>query len=432
MAIKRGIVGALAVGLCASAFGAGFAWAAEPASKDDPDTKPAPKPRAIEEITVRARKVEEKAQSTPVAVTPFSEAAMEREVTYDMTDLEGTPNVLLQSLGSFNATAFAIRGGGFQDIESSFEPSVGVVMDGIYLARNASSMLNLYDTESVEVLRGPQGVLFGRNSTSGMVVVRSRRPSGEFGSRGTVSLGDRGFRDYRISLDVPIVPEKVAANLAFFQQQSSGHFPNGSNGGRLGDVNTWSMRGIVEFTPNDAFDLTVLWDNLQDRSGGIPLNPASPPGSLFNAYGLGPDGGGLFSVNQEMHERNHTDYSDLIFDMNYDVGPVTFTSITGWRSTKEDIWSDFDAQPLVLFEMKRPQSAGQFSQELRVAGDIVEDVLNFTAGWYYYDSHYSIFQSTDMDVCLFVPGCPSLAPGVPVHDGRHAHQNMTATATSVS
>ena len=147
-----------------------------------PETKP--KSGAIEEITVRARKVAEKEQSTPVALTPYSEEAMEREITFSMSDLGGAPNVMLSSLGAFNATAFAIRGGSFQDIESSFEPAVGVVMDGMYLGRNSGSLLNLYDTESVEVLRGPQGVLFGRNSTSGMVVVRSRRPSGELSQRG--------------------------------------------------------------------------------------------------------------------------------------------------------------------------------------------------------------------------------------------------------
>jgi len=192
MVTKRWIVNALAVGPCASAFGAGSGRAAEPEG-----TNPAPKPKtgAIEEITVRACTVAEKEQSTPVALTPFSEATMEREVTFDMTDLEGSPNVLLNSLGAFNATAFAIRGGSFQDIESSFEPAVGVVSDGSYLGRSSGSMLNLYDTEPVEVLRGPQGVLFGRNSTSGMVVVRSRRPSGDFGTRGSLSMGDRGFRD---------------------------------------------------------------------------------------------------------------------------------------------------------------------------------------------------------------------------------------------
>ncbi len=437
MAIKRGIVSALAVGLCASAFGAGAVRADDTTSggfevaqgtatpkNDGAETKPAPKPNAIEEITVRARKVEEKEQSTPVAVTPFSQASMEREVTFNMSDLEGTPNVLLNSLGAFNATAFSIRGGSFQDIESSFEPAVGVVQDGIYIGRNATSFTNLYDTESVEVLRGPQGVLFGRNSTSGMVVTRSRRPSGDFGTRGTVSLGDRGFQDYRFSLDVPIVPEKVAANVAFFQQQSNGHF-NNSSGSDLANVKLWSMRGILEFTPTDAFDLTVIWDNFADRSGGAPLNPASRPGSLFAAFGFVSDGGSLFRVDQQMHERNITQYSDLIFDMNYDVGGFTFTSLTGWRSTEEDIWTDFDSEPLVLFEAKRPQSAGQFSQELRVAGDLVEDVLNFTAGWYYYDSHYSIEQETAFDVCIFVTGCPSGAPGVASFTTTsQAHQSM--------
>lgn len=174
---------ALALGLCASAFGAGLGFAAEP---EPAKADPKPKSSAIEEITVRARKVAEKEQSTPVALTPYGEEAMEREVTFSLSDLGGAPNVMLSSLGAFNATAFAIRGGSFQDIESSFEPAVGVVMDGIYLGRNSGSLLNLYDTESVEVLRGPQGVLFGRNSTSGMVVVRSRRPSGDFSQRGSV------------------------------------------------------------------------------------------------------------------------------------------------------------------------------------------------------------------------------------------------------
>jgi iron complex outermembrane receptor protein len=421
MSSRRGIVNALAIGLCASAFGSGVGWAAEPEPAQE---DPKPKSGAIEEITVRARKVAEKEQSTPVALTPYGEEAMEREVTFSVSDLGGAPNVMLSSLGAFNATAFAIRGGSFQDIESSFEPAVGVVMDGIYLGRNSGSLLNLYDTESVEVLRGPQGVLFGRNSTSGMVVVRSRRPSGDFSQRGTVTIGDRGFRDYRLALDVPIVPEKVAANISFMKEQSNGNFRNHA-GGNMFDKDYLGMRGILEFTPNDAFDLTVIWDNFKDRSGGAPLNPASPPGSLFAAFGFVDDGGSLFGVDQEMPERNHMDYADLIFDMNYDLGPVTFTSITGWRSMKEDIWTDFDAEPLVLFETKRPQDAGQFSQELRAAGDIIEDVLNLTVGWYYYDAHYTLNGSTAMDACVFLPGCPSGAPGVASFTtlGK-AHQSM--------
>ncbi len=79
---------------------------------------------------------------------------------------------------------------------------------------------------------------------------------------------------------------------------------------------------------------------------------------------------------------------------------------------KEHIWTDFDAEPRVLFETKRPQSAGQFSQQLRAAGDIIEDVLNLTFCWYYYDSRYTLNGSTQMDVCVFLPGCASGAPGV--------------------
>jgi len=423
MAIGSEVVRALAIGLCVSALAVGSARA------EDTDPKPESKPDEIEENTVRARKVEEPQQSTPVAVTPFDEAALEREVAYDLEDLQGTPNVLLNSVGAFpNATAFSIRGGSFQDIESSFEPAIGVVQDGIYIGRNATSLLNLYDTESVEVVRGPQGVHFGRNTTSGMVVVRSRRPSGEFGSRGQISFGDRGFRDYRLALDFPVVPEKVAANVAILQQQSSGHFPNSAppgHGGRLGSIELWAMRGMLQFTPTDSFDLTVIWDNLKDRSGGAPLSNASPTGSLFDLFGFGADGGSLFSVSQEMHERNHTDLSDLIFDASWDVGPVTLTSITGWRSVDEDIWTDFDAEPLVLFETKRPQGSGQFSEELRLSGDVIEDVLGFTLGWFYYDAHYSLFQSTDLDVCVFVPGCPSGAPGAASFQTvTQAHQSM--------
>ncbi len=370
----------------------------------------------IEEITVRARKVEELEQSTPVAVTPFSEATLERQVSYDLRDLKGAPNVLLDSVGAFpNATAFSIRGGSFQDIETSFEPAVGVIQDGIYVGRNATSLLNLYDTESVEILRGPQGVLFGRNSASGMVVARSRRPSGNFGTRGVVSLGDRGLRDYRFAVDVPIVPEKVAGTAAFFSQQSDGHFPNAAppgNGGRLGDVNLWSMRGILQFTPTDSFELTVIADFLKDRSGAAGLNNSSQPGTLFALVGFPAEGGSLFSVNQNMHERSHTDLSDLIAELSWDIGPVRLTSISGWRSTKEDIWSDFDAEPVVLFETRRPQSVGQFSEEIRLAGDVVPDVLNFTLGWYHYANHYSLSQTTALDVCTFVviPGGGACTP----------------------
>ena len=140
---------------------------------------------AIEEITVTARKREEPLQQTPVAVTALTGESLERVFATDITDLHvRAPNVIVSDISGFSSSAAVfIRGIGNADIDSTVDPPVAIFIDGIYIPRPANNSLDLFDVEQIEILRGPQGTLFGRNTTGGAIHYRTKRPTGEFGAR---------------------------------------------------------------------------------------------------------------------------------------------------------------------------------------------------------------------------------------------------------
>ena len=141
----------------------------------------------IEEIIVTARKKEEPLQETPVTITALTDAKIQKLYATDLKDLGmSVPNLVINQAasGSFsNSAAVFMRGIGNSDIDSTIDPPIGIFIDGVYVPRSSNSNLDLFDVEQVEVLRGPQGTLFGRNTTAGAIVVRSKRPTGEFGAK---------------------------------------------------------------------------------------------------------------------------------------------------------------------------------------------------------------------------------------------------------
>jgi len=136
-----------------------------------------------EEIIVTARKQTERLQEAPVAVTAIGADRLERIGATDISDLSGrAPNVTINTIGNFGSSiAVFIRGIGNGDPDSTVDPSVGIYVDGVYIPRTANSSLDLFDVEQVEILRGPQGTLFGRNTAGGAVNYRTKRPTGEIG-----------------------------------------------------------------------------------------------------------------------------------------------------------------------------------------------------------------------------------------------------------
>ena len=175
------------------AFAAGALLVASPAAAQDTDEETASDDDNVIVVTGRLRG-NESVQDVPLAVTVVSPEQLGAQGALNIEDVETlAPNVVIDPVGAGpGGGAISIRGVSFQDIEKSFEPTVGVVIDGVFIGTNTGQLTNAFDFEQVEVLRGPQGTLFGRNTIGGVINIRRSRPTKEFGARAEVTLGNFG------------------------------------------------------------------------------------------------------------------------------------------------------------------------------------------------------------------------------------------------
>lgn len=272
----------------------------------------------IEEVMVSARRVEEGLQEAPIAISAFSSNEMENRGVIDVTDIAAaSPNVTLEAGGATSGFAAApvtfIRGIGQADFVINTDPAVGLYVDGVYMGRSMGSVMDLLDLERVEVLRGPQGTLFGKNTIGGALNLVSKAPSVEDGLTGKLegTFGERSFSMLRGNINVPL-GDNTAARLSAFKRERDG-YQNAAyyDGFKLGEEDVWGARGALQIDFSDNLTLTTGFD-YSDRNdspapmlatdlgdagvvdaNGNPANgtPTNPIGARFNGVPLGPPPG---------------------------------------------------------------------------------------------------------------------------------------------
>ena len=388
--------------------GLAFAQTAEPQQGSGAELS-----STIEDIVVTARRRDETLQETPIAITAFSPAQLESKAAINIGDLQGAaPNVLITNQNSGAAAAnVSIRGLTFADVEKSFEPTVGVVVDGVFIGTNTGQFFDFFDINQIEVLRGPQGTLFGRNTIGGVINIRRTRPTGELGGKFEASYGNYDSWSTRAVVNAPIVDGVLAAKAFYFHNQSDGYYHNAIRNKRVGKSNNENFGASFLFTPSSSFDaLLTLEKQVQDFEPvnssltnsseafcnqaildaviGVPGLVAAAPASecnrntttdLYTVYGS--------------PTASHYSAPAATLEMNLDLGGVKLTSITGYRKSKEDQTQDFDSTSAVLYHVRRRQDFRQFSQELRAAGKFT-DGFDYVVGAYFYDSKYHLTQET--------------------------------------
>lgn len=367
----------------------------------------------IEDIVVTARRRDETLQETPIAITAFSPAQMESKAAINIGDLQGAaPNVLITNQNSGAAAAnVSIRGLTFADVEKSFEPTVGVVVDGVFIGTSTGQFFDFFDISQIEVLRGPQGTLFGRNTIGGVINIRRTRPTGEWGGKLEASYGNYDSWAGRAVINAPIIDGILAAKAFYFHNQSDGYYYNPIRAKRVGQSNNENFGASFLFTPSSNFDaLLTLEKQVQDFE---PINSSLTNGNeafcnqtildaVIGAPGL------VSAAPASQCNRNattdlytvygspmHSNYSApaATLEMNWDLGEVKLTAITGYRKSKEAQTQDFDSTSLDLYHVNRRQNFRQFSQELRAAGKF-SDSFDYVIGAYFYDSKYDLNQET--------------------------------------
>jgi iron complex outermembrane receptor protein len=408
----------------------------------------------LEEVVVTARKREESLQDTPVSITAFSGEALE-QLHVDRLDAvaQFTPNLVFDTgttfSGGTSAAAVFIRGIGQQDFTLNAEPGVGIYLDGVYIATSIGSVLDLVDIERVEVLRGPQGTLFGRNTIGGAISVTSQRPDETLHGDLRVTAGAYDRIDARGSVNVPlsdVLYAKIAATTS--NREGFVDSPNALSGDKLGDVNRDAFRGALRFVPNERFEADLSADYTRQREDGVPnvlvnaypgtslaligslADPTSPsflpppaplpPPSFVDLHNLlatvplGEQGGiaGLFpgvvpnpvfgqptigpgdvmDIDDDdifnpsvLDLSSDTDIWGVALTLSYDLDWATVKSITSYREMEADVGFDTGAVAQTIAHLANGYDSDQFSQELQLSGVAFGDRLTWLAGFYYFD-----------------------------------------------
>ena len=374
----------------------------------------------LEEIIVQAQKRDESAQSVPIALTALDAAAIERSYSRDIQGVaQLAPNLIIDPILGNGTAAISIRGMQLNDVEKSFDPAVAVYLDGIYLANTTGALLQMFDADDIEVLRGPQGTLFGRNTIGGLLNIRRAKPTGEFG--GKVKLGYGRFQQFDGNAVLNFgsaFDGRLKTKLSVVRQSGGGYWKNVTvtrNGKREGDTDFSGISLFTTLAVTDKFDLGLILDYFDDKTSTRPVTSITGPLEVLGGFLAGAP-----KEDESYHGTTHTSLDQRAFlktkaatlNAKWQVSDSQrIVSVTGYRDVKEDAVQEFDGQTttipgvgeLSFFNTLRPQKSRQFSEELRLESDW-SDALRSTFGVYYFDGTYSLQQAT------FFGGAPFGAP----------------------
>ena len=362
----------------------------------------------VEEIVVtsaRRKNVAEDAQSVPISVSAFTQNQLDAMQFANLEDITArVPNANAETNSTYPGFVnFNIRGMGVRGSALSDEPTVGVFIDGVYQGVSAGGLFDTFDMESVEVLRGPQGTLFGRNVTGGAVLMRTTAPSEEFKAKLKASAGNYGAYGLSGVITGPLQPD-LLGKFAFFYNQRDDYIdainkgnPLAPNAGDLGEKDQVALRGALTWL-GDNFTATIRAEHMQTDEDPVPTDNA--PGRTFDASGLNALFGAL-SPNgiiapefgdYEKHgsdtgvETPRSELTSASLDVTWNFGEATLQSITAWRDfSQEGMEQDFDNSLVPLFEIwEHEVTQEQISQEF-IYNTSISEALSLTAGLYYFD-----------------------------------------------
>ncbi len=390
----------------------------------------------LSEIIVTATKRDSDLQTTPIAISAVDQTIIQQASANDIGDLSTfVPNFSAARITGFNAASFAMRGVGQNNIIVYYEPSVLVTVDDFVVPSVQTQLLDTFDVQQVEVLRGPQGTLFGKNAIGGAVTVKTKRPDlDKFGAEVRGTYGSFKSASVNGAINVPIIDGKLALRLVGGYEYSDGYMRNGAcygpvgtfltapyaptsakfigrsgcgDGSRVGGTDVYNVRAKLLWEPSDKFDALLQYELLRDSSetpapvNETPVNSASRF-FLFDALNVGSRGNinsdpiknagvtNRSSALMRMDQGHRVNVDGIYLNMNLDLGMGTLTSVSGWRSQRSRLPSTYtgqaptaaDGSVLSLFDATRDDNRKTWQQELRFASDL-GGAFDFVAGAFY-------------------------------------------------
>ncbi len=404
--------------LCSSAVGA-IALSTVPAMAQSDQSG------GIETVTVTARQYAESIQTAPVSVTALGSDQISQLFVHNLTDLDHqAPNFTIEGVGAIhrNAAVMYSRGIGYQGVDMGQDPAVGLSLDGVYMPSNIGMLDNMLDVDNVQILRGPQGTLYGKNTIGGVVNIVTKKPGDELAFQGQARVGNFNRADYFLGLDLPI-DDTLAARITFQRQDSTGPFHNVSAGAfpvagkHLGGDNINTVRGTVVWKPTADFEADLVASYAKDRSpsvggqnGSIPLanayvpggNPANGsywdflatffgyPGYDYRTPGLpypaGPNQ--PYTAHRNVPSGDFQDTSFVSLNMNYHAPWFDVVSVTGYVRDGNLSKSDYDDTELNFFQSYFGLDNRQISEEVRLQSIPSDSPLKWVAGAIYIDKNW--------------------------------------------
>lgn len=352
-----------------------------------------------EEIIVTATRREERLQDVPIAVTAFNDQAISDLSASTVGDLAAfTPNLVRTSgpTGG-NDAFFFIRGIGQVDSNPAADPGVGVYVDGIYFGRVQGSSIDTDDVARVEVLRGPQGTLFGRNTIGGAINITTKDPGHDLGLQGRVTLGSRNRIDAYLAADLPLSDE-LRLRLSGTTRNQDGFGRNVYTGKRLGSVENLSGRIKALWEPSGAnLQVRLTADVTRGRGSsaqtiltGFNPNAGPIPGTTPLGVPLPPDlladtSSDPYLSFASIDPFNHLDTWGTSGDVTWGIGAATqLRLIVAYREVKQLVANDFDGTGYRLYDNVFDTSTDQLSGELQLSGEAIDSRLTWLLGIYGY------------------------------------------------
>ncbi|MDB5428917.1 MAG: hypothetical protein JWP35_33 [Caulobacter sp.] len=383
---------------------AAFTFAPQAARADE---APAAGPAQVEEVVVQARRTSEKLQDIPIAVTAITQQQLTRSGILTSQDLPLLTPGLQTAASPFDSTNIQFKIRGQSTASGALESSVGVYVDGVYRQRTFGLGGALFDLDHVEVLKGPQGTLYGKNTSGGAVSIYTKKPvldetSGYFDIlAGAYSPHNATAARVSGAVNVPLVDGKLAARLSAAYDYSAG-YGRDALGRTLMDKHNPFVRGQLLYQPSSDLSVLLAGDYGQFKSNGlinkiVEATPglASTAANLELGNGPVPGGAGLALLQRDLGISDY--YTDSAYRPSYDeltTGGVSLTlnkdlgasylrSITAYRYLKRKAGNDLDGTPFPLLETSTAEKDSFFSQELNFGGKAFDDKLDYLVGGFY-------------------------------------------------
>ena len=363
---------------------AGAAWSAASSMAMAQDAAPQNEQTALDDVVVTARRRDEQLKDVPVAVSALSAEQLERTGAADITALQQqTPNATVQIARGSNSTLISfIRGVGQQDPLWGFEPGVGLYIDDVYVARPQGAVLDIFDVNRIEVLRGPQGTLYGRNTIGGAIKYVTKRLGDEFAFMGRGTIGSYNQRDALVSATIPL-GETFAVGGAFAKYDRDGFGTNLFTGEEQYDKNVTAYRASAEWTPTDQLFVRFAWDRVEDDSS--PRHGHREVNSITGGF---TPPAGIYDTNAGIRGNQEVETQGTSVTVEYTVNDtLTLKSISAWRSGDTATVIDFDQTPLPFLDVPAVYADEQFTQEFQAL--MQGDNWSGVAGLFYLDGESS-------------------------------------------